>query len=324
MRIRRLYIVPLLAGGMALSTVPLFANGDQDLSQYLERETTGESPNVWPGRDKVVPHVSGDRNFSNTYQYWKDEEAIAAAKADGRSTPEMNYRDFRGREKSFEAEMISDQGREIFHRRSSNGNSCASCHGDDAAELEGTYVKFPKFNERLDRVVGVPTQIGVCASERQGEDWVEDTKENSLLALYLASKSHGEPVAVDTDHPKVEESFERGADLFFRRTGHFGFACASCHTPPTAGENLRGQRPTTFYGDASAYPIYHFPYQLEGDDLEYIFTLQHQIRACQSLSRMKQGEEGSPAMTDIETFLRSSSNGYPFSAPVDYYELGAN
>ncbi|WP_406672886.1 sulfur oxidation c-type cytochrome SoxA, partial [Natronospira sp.] len=199
-----------------------------------------------------------------------------------------------------------------------------SCHGDDAAELEGVSAQFPRFNDRLDRVVTMPTQIGVCASERQDEDWVEDTKENSLLDLYLATKSHGEPVAVDTDHPKVKESFERGADLFFRRTGHFGFACASCHTPPTTGNYLRGQRPTTFYGDAATYPVYHFPYQLAGDDLEYIFTLQHQIRSCQMLSRMKQGEEGSPAMTDIETFLRASANDYPVSAPVNFYNLDAD
>ncbi|MDX9700812.1 MAG: hypothetical protein RBT55_14660, partial [Rhodocyclaceae bacterium] len=32
----------------------------------------------WPGRDKTIPHVSGDTNFSDTYQDWKDAAAIAA------------------------------------------------------------------------------------------------------------------------------------------------------------------------------------------------------------------------------------------------------
>lgn len=30
----------------------------------------------WPGRDKVIPHVSGDEQFSGTYKNWKDAAAV--------------------------------------------------------------------------------------------------------------------------------------------------------------------------------------------------------------------------------------------------------
>ncbi|MDD3447786.1 MAG: sulfur oxidation c-type cytochrome SoxA [Gammaproteobacteria bacterium] len=280
----------------------------------------------WPGRDKVIPHVSGDEQFSNTYRYWKDEMSLDAAVTAGLMSHEMNYKDFRWREKSLEGEMLLGEGQELFNTANEQGQSCASCHGADGKELEGTYARMPKYNERLKRVVVGPTQIRICAEERLGrKDWGEDTRPNTLLAFYLASLSDGEIIDVDVNAPgPVKDSYERGRDLFFKRVGHFHFACASCHTPPSSGNYLRGQRPTTFFGDAAQYPIYHFPYQLAGDNLSYIFTMQHQIRSCQQLSRMYQGREGSAPMTDIETFLRASANGYPISVPVSEYNMNTD
>lgn len=309
-----------LALGVAVA-LSIGALNAQDLAVHLERTEVGPGPDYKPNREKAIPHVSGDENFSNTYQYWKDEEAIARARESGKQSHEMNFKDFRWLEKSMEGEELADRGKELFHRRNDQGQSCATCHGDNGEKISDATSRFPALNARLSRVVTMPTQVGTCASERLGENWVEDTKENSLVTLYMATLSDGIPTNVDVSEGPMKESFERGRDLFFKRTGHFNFSCASCHTPPTAGKYLRIQRPTTFFGDAAQYPVYHFPYSLPGDDLEYIFTLQHQIKSCQSLSRMYPGVEGSPPMTDIEVFLRAASNGYPISAPVNFYNL---
>ncbi|WP_041440745.1 sulfur oxidation c-type cytochrome SoxA [Thioalkalivibrio sulfidiphilus] len=295
----------------------------QGLSVHLERSVVGPGPDYWPNREKAIPHVSGDEAFSNTYQYWKDAEAIAAARQEGRMSHEMNFKDFRWLERSMEGEELAERGSELFHRKNQNGQSCASCHGDNGEKISDAQSRFPAFNKRLGRVVTMPTQIGSCASERLGENWVEDTKENSLIGMYVATLADGVPVNIDVSGGEMKASYERGRDLFFKRTGHFNFACASCHTPPTSGSYLRIQRPTTFFGDAAQYPVYHFPYSLPGDDLEYIFTLQHQIKSCQILSRMYPGVEGSEPMTDIEVFLQASSNGFPISAPVNFYNLDA-
>lgn len=291
---------------------------------HLKRTPVGPGPDHWPNRDQVIPHVSGDERFSNTWQNWKDPQALAAARQKGLMSHEMNYRDFRWAERSWEGENLAEQGRELFHKKNAKGNSCASCHGTDAKEISDAAARYPAFNKRLGRVVTMPTQISACATEHLGEDWVEDTKSNSLLALYMSTKADGLPINIDVSSGPLQESYERGKDLYFKRTGHFNFACASCHTPPTAGKMLRGQRPTTFFGDAATYPVYHFPYALAGDDLEYLFTLQHQIRSCQTLSRMYPGEEGSPPMTDIEVFLRATSNGFPIAAPVNFYNLDSD
>lgn len=277
-----------------------------------------------PGRDKAVPHVSGAEAFTDTYRFWKDEQSIRAAKKMGLMSHEMNFKDFRWLEKSMDGELVLDIGKTYYNTKNKDGKSCASCHGADGEKLMGAYAKMPSYNKRVGRVVVGPTQIRICAEERLGrKDWAENTRPNTLTAFYLASLSDGKVINVDVSKGPMKKSFERGRDLFFKRVGHFHYACSSCHTPPTIGKYLRGQRPTIYHGDASEYPIYHFPYVLPGDNFEYVFTLQHQIKSCQKLSRMYMGREGSSAMTDIEVFLRASSNGYKMSIPVQEYNIDA-
>ena len=276
----------------------------------------------WPGREAAKPHVSGDEKLTDTYRFWKDEEAVRRSKAAGLPSRDVNFKDFRWLEKSFDAMLVVDMGKELFHKKNARGESCASCHGDNGSKLVGAYAKLPKYNERLKRVVVGPTQIASCAKERLGLDWPENTKNNSVMDMYVASLSDGKTVDIDVTTPgPMREAYEKGRDLFFKRTGHFHFACASCHTPPTTQLYLRGQRPSGYYGDAAHYPIYHFPFALPGDDLEHVFTLQHQIKSCQTLSRMLQGREGSPSMTAIEVFLKASSNGYKMSIPTQQYNM---
>lgn len=276
-----------------------------------------------PGREDVIPHVSGDTKFSNTYENWKDEDAIRRSKAKGLMSHEINFKDFRWLEKSFDGELVLEEGKDLFNAKDSKGKSCADCHGADGEKLKGVHVKFPKFNERVGRVVVVPTQIKICAEERMSRtDLHEETRANTMLAYYIGYLSDGQTINIDVTSPgPLRDSYERGKELYFRRVGNFHFACANCHTPPTAGNYLRGQRPTTFFGDASEYPIYHYPYFLPGEDRGYVFTLQHQIKSCQLLSRMYPGKEGSKSMTDIEVFLTATSNGYKMSIPVTEYNL---
>lgn len=280
----------------------------------------------WPGREKVIPHVSGDERFSQTYQNWKDEAAIRASKDKSLMSHQMNFKDFRWLEKSFDAWPVIEEGKEYFNKPNAAGKSCASCHGADGEKLKGAYATLPKFNPRLGKVVVGPTQIRACAKDHLGiDDWKENTRANSVLDLYVAYLSDGKQVAVDvTTEGPLKAAYERGKNLFFKRTGQFHFACASCHTPPTVGNYLRGQRPSGFFGDAAHYPIYHFPYTLPGDDLAHVFTLQHQIRSCQMLSRMSQGTEGSPSMVAIEVFLKASANGYPMSIPTQEYNMNTD
>jgi sulfur-oxidizing protein SoxA len=302
------------AAGLACLAVQALAQGKAVKHDY------------WPGMENAVPHVSGDRKLTNTYDDWKDAASIQRAKAAGKMSRDVNFKDFRWLEKSLDAELVAQEGRDNFHEKNSDGKSCAGCHGEEGAKLKGVLAGFPKYSKSAGRVVVLETQIALCAQKHMKRtDWHEDTRANNMISMWLAILSDGQEINVNMKDPHIKASYERGKELFFRRTGHFHFACAACHTPPTTSLYLRGQRTSGYYGDASEYPIYHFPNDTMNEDRGYIFTLQHQIRSCQKLSRMYYGaKEGSPSLTDIETFLRASSNGYKISAPVKEYNIDAD
>jgi len=311
MRTKRIWALLGLAAGTLASSLPASAQMQNDY--WWTRETV------------IIPHVSGDKNFSNTYENWNDEDAVRRSKAKGLASRDINFKDFRWLEKSFDAMAAVDEGKETFHRKNAKGESCASCHGTDGEKLRGAYAKLPKYNQSAGRVVSGPTQIRICAEERLGQPWKENTRQNSVLDMYVAWLSDGATVDIDvTSASPLKESYERGKDLYFKRTGQFHFACASCHTGTTTSLYIRGQRPSTPFGDAAHYPIWHFGFALPGDDTASIFTMQHQIKSCQTLSRMHQGTEGSISMTDIEVFLKALANGYKMSIPTVEYNMSTD
>lgn len=274
-----------------------------------------------PGAEKVIPHVSGDKAFTNTYENWKDEDAVRASLKKGLQSRDINFKDFRWLKKSFDGELALDEGRALFHKKDDKGRSCAGCHGENGANLKGIQANYPKVNKRLNKVMVIPGQIRACAEERlERKDLVEPTRANAMLAFYIGSLSDGQTINIDVAAPGLlKDSYERGKELYFRRTGQFNFACAHCHTGGSTVNYIRGQRPSTPFGDAASYPIWHFPFQLPGQDRGYVFTLQHQIRSCQTLSRMHPGTEGTQSHIDIEVFLTGIANGYKISIPGQQY-----
>ncbi len=293
-----------------------FAAGSS-LAQDVRREHV-------PGQEKVIPHVSGDRHFSNTYDSnWKDEETVRAAIKKGLPSRDINFKDFRWLQKSLDGDMAMDEGRELFAKKDAKGRSCAGCHGEGGEKLKGIQAGYPKVHVRTGKVTVIPTQIRICAEERlERSDLHEETRANAMLAFFIGSLSDGKAINIDVTTPgPLKDSYERGKELFFRRTGMFHFACAHCHTGQTTVNYIRGQRPSTFFGDATQYPIWHYPFQLPGQDRGGVFTLQHQIKSCQTLSRMYPGKEGSQSFIDIETFLTAVSNGYKISIPTMQYNM---
>lgn len=281
-------------------------------------DATDASPSKYhPGREKALPGVESDHNFSNTYSHWKDREAIEQSIADGLSDEVMNYKNIRWLKRDdFNGDLLFEEAKVLFAKAGPKGKSCASCHGDQGKKLEGVAAQYPKFDNKLGRMVSLTTRIKICGTEHVGVDLPVTSGDNNLLEAYITSLSHGLPVQVDVSSGPQKESFERGRNSFFKRTGQFNFACASCHTPPTVLKKLRGMRPSTPYGDAASYPIFEFP---DFPERHYLVTLQHQIQACAFLARMKTEEEGSPEYTDIEVFLRALANGYEVNALSSYY-----
>ncbi|MCZ7654239.1 MAG: hypothetical protein M5R42_08030 [Rhodocyclaceae bacterium] len=78
--------------------------------------------------------------------------------------------------------------------------------------------------------------------------------------MYFKSLSAGVPIKVDIGDGKVMEAYRRGEQSFYARTGQLNMACASCHVPGSImGHKLRGETPTTPFGDTAHFPTYRTP-----------------------------------------------------------------
>lgn len=272
----------------------------------------------WPGRELVTPHVSGDRAFTNTYDNWKDRDALMAAIRRALPDQEMNYKNVRWlKQDKFNGSLLMEDAFALYRKPNAAGRSCSSCHGADGSRFRGVAARYPVYDKERRQVTALIGRINDCASRHLGQPMPEDGGDNNLLAAFVTSFSHGMPIQVDVSTPgPLKDAFERGRNAFFKRTGQLGFACASCHTPPSVLKQLRGMRPSGPFGDAASYPIYEFP---DYPERHYIVTLQHQIKACAMLSRTHTSAEGGPEYTDLELFLTGISNGHPINFMSSYY-----
>lgn len=294
--------------GLALSGVFIAASGTAGATEI--------KPNAYyPGKEIFIPGVENDP--LDTYRYWKDRDTIRKSIADGVPDEKMNYKNIRWLEADdFNGEVVIAEAELIFNRVGPKGESCASCHGERGEKLSGVATTYPKYDSDAGRMVAMVNRVEMCAEKNTGENIPVDSAENTLLVNYINHKSHGQKIQVDVDSKHGKEAFERGRNLFFKRVGQFDFACASCHTAPTALKQLRGMRPSTIYGDAASYPIWEYP---ASPERRYLYTIQRQISSCSFNARMELEDEGSPEYIDMEVFIRALSNGHEINSQSTYY-----
>ena len=68
----------------------------------------------------------------------------------------------------------------------------------------------------------------------------QPVKELGAIATYVANKSNGMKFAAKLDHPKEKDAVALGETLFYRRSGPFDFACATCHAQSGLRIRLQG------------------------------------------------------------------------------------
>ncbi len=147
--------------------------------------------------------------------------------------------------------------------------------------------------------------IQICA-EKQGMDLLNGSYDNSAISVYIGSYSNGMQMNVNVKEGELKLAFERGEKLFFMRTGWTSFSCGTCHVT-FVGKYLRGQTPTTFYGDAVHFPTFRAKNELQS--LHLRFTECNRSGGTQPIAI------GSRKYTDLEVYLTGLSNGQPVRQP---------
>ncbi|WGZ96160.1 MAG: sulfur oxidation c-type cytochrome SoxA [Candidatus Thiothrix putei] len=149
-------------------------------------------------------------------------------------------------------------------------------------------------------------RIEFC-SDKEGQKLTNGSYDNSAVSMYIAAASNDMPIKIDVSEGSLKEAFDRGQKAFNLKAGRLNLACASCHIQ-MVGNNLRGQTPTTSYGDATHWPLWR------GKD--EVQSLHVRLAECDRNAGVQPLQVGSQTYTDMEVFLTALSNDYPIQSPA--------
>ncbi len=186
------------------------------------------------------------------------------------------------------------------------GKSCASCHGDDAAAMEGVGNTYPKYNAELGKPINIEQQINRCRTENmKAEPYKWESKELLGMTAFVKHQSAGMPINVDISGP-MKAFWQKGKDFYFKRRGQLDMACSSCHVD-NAGKMIRAN--LLSQGMANGFPTYRLKWQKVG-------SLHRRFRGCNSQVRAEPYANGSDEYTNLEVFLTHRGNGLPLETPA--------
>ena len=188
---------------------------------------------------------------------------------------------------------------------------CQSCH--DAPEtLRSAAAQHPRLVTRngITRLVNLEDQINLCRQRAgQSPKGVEDDDTLSLSAL-LHTVGKGQAMQVQapadaTAQQRWQAELAQGAQLYATRLGRLNLACVHCHDGKV-GANLRAE--VVSPGHPSGFPIYRLNWQNLG-------SIDRRLRACYSGVQATLPPSGSPALRQLELYLKVRAEGMPLDGP---------
>jgi sulfur-oxidizing protein SoxA len=211
------------------------------------------------------------------------------------------------------ADEYVDAGRAAFGQAGKNGRSCASCHSKEAKEpidLSGAASRYPRFDERLGRVVGIEEQVNICRARRMASDALPlGSRSLNVLAGYVKYIGRGHSINIDTG-TAGDEAFARGRAAFQRKAGQLNFSCADCHDA-AGGKWIRGQRLQKLDQTAGEWPKHYIALHDLG-----LINLRQRIQHCQIVNRTYPLPLHSQEYLDLEYYLTRLAGGSSVLAPT--------
>ena len=195
--------------------------------------------------------------------------------------------------------------------------------GKGPGKVDGAFAELPRYFADADRVMDLESRILWCMEKLQGfkrADLVkkphpgggQPVKELGAMATYVATKSSGMRFAAKVDHVKEKDATALGETLFYRRSGPFDFACATCHD--AKGLRIRLQALPHLTSPAEArkvvgeWPAYRV-------STTHVMTMQHRLYDCYWQMRMPELELASDASVALIAFLASRAGGGEIAVP---------
>ena len=202
-----------------------------------------------------------------------------------------------------------DRGKELFSRTGANGQSCATCHATPETQLKTWAARMPRFEPRLNKVLGVEEFITRHARATTGGDFPMQGAENVALSIYLHNLANGETIRPDMSSDGARKAAASGRALMQRKLGQLNMACVDCHTREKhAFKWARGQ-----YLVESRGTIAHFPtWRTSRGD---IWDIRKRFQWCNVSVRANDLPPDAREYGDIEMALAELNKGEKINSP---------
>ena len=202
-----------------------------------------------------------------------------------------------------------DRGRDLFARTSAGGKSCAACHANPENSLKTWAARMPRFEARLNRVLGVEEFITRHARATTGDEFPMQGADNIALSIYLHNLANGETIQPDLTNAGARKAAASGRALMQRKLGQLNMACIDCHTRERqAFKWARGQ-----YLVESRGTIAHFPtWRTSRGD---IWDIRKRFQWCNVSVRANDLPPDAKEYGDIEMALAELNKGEKINSP---------
>ena len=185
--------------------------------------------------------------------------------------------------------------------------ACASCHASPQVRFKRWAVEMPKWEPRLNKVLGAEEFIARHAMAAAGRNWLMQSKENTDMSIYLHSLANGEAIKVDLANLEAKAAYERGVKQADLKIGQFNFACTDCHGQ-AANKWIRGQ----WLGEPKG-QFDHFP--LWRTSRNEIWDIRKRFQWCNVQVRANELPPDAVEYGELELYLRKMNEGRKLTAP---------
>jgi sulfur-oxidizing protein SoxA len=198
-------------------------------------------------------------------------------------------------------------GETLWNQKDGTDNkSCADCHGDAAASMQGVAARYPSFDQELGRPLDLEQRLNrERETHQKAAPFAYESKELLALTAYVARQSRGLPIAV-ADDETTRPFLAAGRALFERRQGQLNLSCANCHDDnwgkSLAGAPIPQAHPT-------GYPLYRLEWQSLG-------SLQRRLRNCIIGMRAEAFPYGAAEYVELELYLMARARGMTLETPA--------
>jgi len=195
----------------------------------------------------------------------------------------------------------------LWKTRGPGGFSCNTCHNDPKAAFKTWAATMPKWEPRLNKVLGVEEFITRHAKATTGLTWNMETDQNRDMSVYLHNLANGTPINVDTTSVEAKAAIERGKALANRKIGELNFACTDCHGK-SAIHWIRGQWLGEPKGQYDHFPTWR-------TSLLHVWDIRQRFQWCQVNIRADELPPDAKEYGDLELYLASMNEGLKLSVP---------